>query len=183
MNDAKLNPLKRILDLVDWSQNERENGSKSYEDILLTFERRAAAIGMEMTVHTYNQVQSPKYEYQPLLFGVGVPEIVAYVAKVYGMTVDKLTCARRTKNLTFARHVAMYLCRTRTDAALVEIGRFFNRDHSTVLHGIGKIEGVMDKDYRMVRDIDNMNAALDAMAEKLNLEFMSRDDAELQVTA
>lgn len=182
MNDAKLNPLKRILDLVDWSQNERVNGSKSYEEILLTFERRAAAIGMGMTVHTYEQINSPAHNYQPHLFGIGVPEIVAYVAKVYGFTVENLTNGPRTKNLAFSRHVAMYLCRTRTDASLHVIGRFFNKHHSTVLNGVSRIEAVMDKDYRMVRDIDNMNAALDAMAEKLNLEFMEQS-AELQVTA
>lgn len=182
MSEAKQSPQRRILDLVDWSQNERENGSKSYEEILLTVERRAAAIGMGITVCALNQARSDTYKHQPLLFGAGLPEIVACVAKGYGMTVEQMTSPRRTKNLSYARHIAMYICRTRTDAVLVEIGRHFNRDHSSVLHAIGKIEGVILKDHRVARDIELINAVLDEMAEKRNHDFMDRF-AESEVSA
>jgi chromosomal replication initiator protein len=63
------------------------------------------------------------------------------VAVTWGVTVESLTSKKRTKELTVPRQVAMYLIRELLDLPLVEIGRLFgNRDHSTVIHSIQKVE-------------------------------------------
>ena len=49
----------------------------------------------------------------------------------------------KNKNTAEARQVAMYLCRKLTNLSLPDIGREFGRDHSTVLHGLNKIERLM----------------------------------------
>ena len=56
-----------------------------------------------------------------------------------------------------ARQVAMFLCRELTDLSLVMIGkRFGGRDHSTVLHSIKKIEGLMDGDPVFASRVDGL---------------------------
>ncbi len=63
------------------------------------------------------------------------------VADYYNIPVAALSAKRRTRNIAFPRQVAMYLCRTLTDASLPQIGQSFGgRDHTTVLHACSKIE-------------------------------------------
>ncbi|MEE4240129.1 MAG: helix-turn-helix domain-containing protein, partial [Desulfopila sp.] len=51
----------------------------------------------------------------------------------------------RKKVLAFPRQVAMYLCRKHTDNSLADIGKEFNRDHSTVLHSIKVVTGLTNR--------------------------------------
>ena len=82
--------------------------------------------------------------------------ILNEVASVYNVSAVKLTGNSRTKELALPRQVAMYLTRSLTSLSLPDIGREFNRDHSTVLHAINKIEEQMQRDPELsgrVRDL------------------------------
>ncbi len=63
----------------------------------------------------------------------------------------------RSRPLTQARHIAMYLMRECTGLSLVKIGEIFGgRDHTTVLHGMKKVEDEMrarDATFRQVQDL------------------------------
>jgi chromosomal replication initiator protein len=50
--------------------------------------------------------------------------------------------SKRARAFSYPRQIAMYLCRSMTDLSLPKIGEYFgNRDHTTVLHAVDKIEG------------------------------------------
>jgi len=73
------------------------------------------------------------------------------IASRWTVRIEALTSKARTRNVTEARHVAMYAIRTILDLPLSEIGGLFGgRDHSTVLYSIRKVEGRMaeDADFR-----------------------------------
>ncbi len=59
-----------------------------------------------------------------------------FIAEQYNVSVDELQSKSRKKSVAFPRQVSMYLARKLTEEALAEIGRAFNRDHSTVVHSI-----------------------------------------------
>ena len=59
------------------------------------------------------------------------------------LTREDLVSKSRSRPLTTARHVAMYLTRECTGLSLIKIGELFDRDHTTVLHGIRKTEELM----------------------------------------
>lgn len=64
-------------------------------------------------------------------------EIIADVARVYGLTVGELTGARRQRSLILPRHEAFYrVAHERQDLSLTQIGGLFHRDHTTILNGI-----------------------------------------------
>ncbi len=84
---------------------------------------------------------------------VTVKSIMAATQRFYGITRVDMTCNRRTKELVIPRQVAMYLCKTLTLKSLPEIGRWFNRDHTTVLHGIRKIERLREIDPLLSADV------------------------------
>ena len=69
-----------------------------------------------------------------------VDEIKTYVSDFFGISVEDLMSQKRTKEISYARQLAMYICRTLLDLSLPKVGKSFDRDHSTALHAINKIE-------------------------------------------
>lgn len=69
--------------------------------------------------------------------------IVEQTAAYFGFPPSDLVSKSRSRQLTTARHVAMYLLRELTGLSLIRIGETFDRDHSTALHGIKKIEALL----------------------------------------
>lgn len=70
--------------------------------------------------------------------------IKAQTASYFNVTVAQLCSADRSKALTEARQIAMYLCRELTELSLPKIGHEFgNRDHTTVMHATNKITKLM----------------------------------------
>jgi chromosomal replication initiator protein len=61
------------------------------------------------------------------------------------------------------RQIAMYLAKVMTPRSLPEIGRRFgNRDHTTVLHAVRKIEEMARADYALAQEIELLKRMLDA---------------------
>jgi chromosomal replication initiator protein len=53
-----------------------------------------------------------------------------------GLSVSEITGPKRHREIAHPRQDIMRIIRDETDASLPQIGRLFNRDHTTVLHGI-----------------------------------------------
>ena len=82
--------------------------------------------------------------------------IMAETASYFGLRREDLVSKSRSRPLTTARHIAMYLLRELTGLSLIKIGELFDRDHSTALHGIKRIENLMpnrDTVYRQVQEL------------------------------
>ena len=89
--------------------------------------------------------------------------IVEETAKYYMLTPDDLKGQRRTRNTALARQISMFLIRKLTNLSLKDIGAIFeNRDHSTVLSSIRRIEQNIEEapDFsKTIRDItSNINS-------------------------
>ena len=70
--------------------------------------------------------------------------IMAQTATYFGLTIDDLCSASRSRTLVNARQIAMYLCRELTELSLPKIGQQFGgRDHTTVMHADKKIRQLM----------------------------------------
>ena len=82
------------------------------------------------------------------------------VARYYKLPVDELRGERRVKHVAHARQVAMYLCRSLTRDSLPEIGKRFNKDHSTVLTSVRKIESLKDSDEQLKLELVELNEKL-----------------------
>lgn len=74
------------------------------------------------------------------------PQIVDTVAAYYDMRRSDICGKSRQRSVTRARQLAMYLCRRHLAASLPEIGRFFGRDHTTVMASVRKVEGLLSTD-------------------------------------
>jgi chromosomal replication initiator protein len=83
--------------------------------------------------------------------------IMEQTADYFSLSTGDLVSKSRSRPLTQARHIGMYLMRECTGISLVKIGEIFGgRDHTTVLHGIKKVEDEMrerDATFRQVQDL------------------------------
>ena len=81
-------------------------------------------------------------------------EVVESVARFYGLSVKDLMSPRRHKGVAYPRQVAMFLAREETTASLQEIGSALGgRDHTTILHGYGKIASLVETNDSLRREI------------------------------
>ena len=88
---------------------------------------------------------------------VDVDDVQKECARYYRVTLDDLRSERRHKQLAHARQVAMYLVRELTGASYPEIGKRFNRDHSTVMAGCRKVEAAYKASVPALRkEIDEL---------------------------
>lgn len=66
------------------------------------------------------------------------------VAKYFNIDKKDLTSSKKSNDIVYPRQIAMYLCRTIGQMSLPKIGQDFgNRDHTTVMHAVNKIEKEM----------------------------------------
>ncbi len=67
-------------------------------------------------------------------------EIIAEEAARCGLTAEDLAADTRLRDCVAARDMAIYRVRKETGLSLPKIGAFFNRDHTTVLHALRKVD-------------------------------------------
>ena len=80
--------------------------------------------------------------------------IVEIVAEHFNITPTEILSTKKSRNIAYPRQITMYLCRKLTDVSLNDIGKKLgNRDHTTVLHGINKIEKEISKDSNLENTI------------------------------
>jgi chromosomal replication initiator protein len=85
------------------------------------------------------------------------------VARHFQLTIAELTAAKRTRDLVFARQVAMYLCRELVKSSFPEIARRFGgRDHSTVIHACTKIRNETERDGKVRMLVGQLREELEA---------------------
>jgi chromosomal replication initiator protein len=83
-------------------------------------------------------------------------EIIAKVCNYYNITNEEIRGKKRYRTIVMARHMSMFLIRTRVKLKLKAIGDLFGRDHSTVMHGIASIQDQSDVDELVSTDIQNL---------------------------
>jgi len=92
---------------------------------------------------------------------ITVDEIQKTVAEHFSMKQADLLSERRTRAVARPRQIAMYLCKQHTTRSYPDIGRRFGgRDHTTVLHGVRKIEELLATDDQIARDVEALTRKL-----------------------
>jgi chromosomal replication initiator protein len=93
---------------------------------------------------------------------VRIEDIQRVVSRHYNVSKADLLSARRTRTIVRPRQIAMYLAKVLTPRSLPEIGRRFGgRDHTTVLHAVRKIEGMIEGDKTLADEIELLKRMID----------------------
>jgi len=85
---------------------------------------------------------------------VNVEYIQNLVASYFNLNIQEMLSPRRSRALARPRQIAMYLAKQHTTNSLPDIGRkFSNRDHTTVIHAVKKIDDLIKKDNSIRQSI------------------------------
>lgn len=83
------------------------------------------------------------------------------VSKYFKIEVSDLSSKNRANSIAYPRQVAMYLCRNMLDCALGNIGSAFEKDHTTIMHGVKKIDEKIKTIESVKQDIENIKKMLE----------------------
>ena len=93
---------------------------------------------------------------------VSIEEIQRHVSEHFNIRLSDMIGPKRVRNFARPRQVAMYLCKQMTSRSLPEIGRRFGgRDHTTVMHGVRRIEELRNQDAQMAEDLEILRRTLE----------------------
>ena len=151
--EARPEVLEHMVDRTPGSMRELEGAVNTL----------AAVAGARLSTLTVEEVQS--------LLGtsmrggperrITVDEIQKTVAEHFNLKQADLLSERRTRAIARPRQIAMYLCKQHTTRSYPDIGRRFGgRDHTTVLHGVRKIEEMLSQDEQIARDVEALTRKL-----------------------
>ncbi len=94
---------------------------------------------------------------------VTVEEIQRKVSEHYAIRLSDMIGPKRVRSIARPRQVAMYLAKHMTTRSLPEIGRRFGgRDHTTVMHGVKRIEELKGTDSQIADDLEMLRRTLEA---------------------
>ena len=111
----------------------------------------AGAVNMELVQRITKEIIDSEKAYAP-------EYIIAKVADFYDITPEEVIGKGKTKNVANARQMSIFLTRKLTGLTLEQIGEVMNRDHSTVLHSIRKVEESLQKDPKLVDTVHDITA-------------------------
>tara|TARA_B100001146_G_scaffold220151_1_gene228399 strand:- start:2073 stop:2573 length:501 start_codon:yes stop_codon:yes gene_type:complete len=106
-------------------------------------------ISLESTLQILNEM-APEADAR----SIDPQRIFEQVAIFYALSVGDLMAKNRTKKVALARQVAMYLLIYELELSPTQVGRLLGgRDHSTVIHGAGKINGEVTENGQVRKDV------------------------------
>ena len=94
---------------------------------------------------------------------ITVEEIQRKVSEHYNIRLSDMIGPKRLRTYARPRQIAMFLSKQLTSRSLPEIGRRFGgRDHTTVMHGVKRIEELRAQDGQIAEDLEMLRRALEA---------------------
>ncbi|HZQ30079.1 MAG TPA: chromosomal replication initiator protein DnaA [Patescibacteria group bacterium] len=118
--------------------------TRALEGCLLRIATQSEATGEEVNLSFVEKIVNGKKREDEISFGPD--EIVESVCSFYKIRPSQIRSAGRSASLVRARQVAMYLLKKELGLSFSEIGGIFGgRDHTTVMHGVEKISGLIEK--------------------------------------
>lgn len=136
VNKMRRDGLELPEEVVDFVANNVRESVRDLEGILASLFAYATLINREIDLQLAEQVVSRVVDIRPQ--NVQLADIIGSVAEFYNIAEKTLLSAARSREVSLARHVAMYLAKELTEHSLNEIGLYIGRrSHATVLHSIG----------------------------------------------
>ena len=144
-------------ELISFLANHIRGDVRKIESALIAVRARARLVGGHVDMDLVKEVVASVVGVSQILTATMISELVG---GQFNVSVKELQSKSRKKAITTPRQIAMYLARKYTEESLVDIGKAFNRDHSTVLHSIKVVSN------KLVRDT-SVNAQLEILSNKV----------------
>ncbi len=140
--------------VIDFLAKNITSSVRELEGALKRLIAHAELIGTPVNMDTARSVLKDILQVYERHFSVY--EIQLATAAYYGLRLADLKSTRRERKIARPRQLAMYLAKQMTSLSLPDIGTQFDRDHTTIIHAIRTIEGLLERDTQLATDKENI---------------------------
>lgn len=134
---------------------------RELEGALIRVLAYASLTNQPLSVDLVRKVLGVGQEMRTVTTPVDFKVIVGQVKKYFSFDLEALRSKDRSKNISLARHVAMYLMKRYTNASLREIGEYLERhDHTTITHALQRITSLRTYDDQLSATLKNIEDEL-----------------------
>jgi chromosomal replication initiator protein len=110
----------------------------------------------EITIDVINKCLKSKITAVKSVGNISIDKIMEIVANYYDLTVPDIRGKKRTQSTAIARQIAMYLSTQYTRLSTTQIGKYFNKEHGTIIHAAKKIKKRIDEDKKLKSEVINI---------------------------
>ncbi len=147
-------------EIIDFIAQKITSNIRELEGAYLQVLTSAQANGLKPTVELAEQILGKNIDLRKKR-SLTLNQILNTVCKYYSVKTTDVKGKRRTKGIVIPRQVAMYLMREMTEEPLMSIGSFLGgRDHTTVMHGVDKIQEEVTEMGKIRQDVSNVKDML-----------------------
>ena len=160
---SKCAQMKRDLpqDVLEFLAQKIASNVRELEGALNRLIAHAELVGRPVTIDTAQDLLSDLLRANDRR--TTIEDIQRKVCEHYGIRLADMHSPRRARPVARPRQLAMYLCKQLTTHSLPEIGRKFGgRDHTTIIHGVRKIEELLADDAMLRADLESLKKAIAA---------------------
>ena len=126
-------------ELVDYMADRLNNNIRQIEGVLKKLYAIISLTGAEVTKESIDNVISI-VDPGNVPTDIMIERIITAVSKKYGVPVEDIKSKKKTDNIANARHVAIYIIKKVLGLSYPSIGQIFERDHSTVIASVNKVD-------------------------------------------
>ena len=112
--------------------------------------------GVNATISIAKEVLADILTLEREKYSISVNQIKKVVCKYFKISIEDLNSKKKNNSIAWPRQVSMYLATELTSLSLPEIGREFNRDHSTVIHAKEKVKEEIDNNLLFAPIINDL---------------------------
>jgi chromosomal replication initiator protein len=144
-------------DVLDYISRNINTNVRDLEASLTKLIAYSDLLGQEITLDIAKEQLKTSYPIINANQALSIDTIIKVVAEYFNISPYDIRGKKRTKSLVQPRQIAMYIARHITDFSTTEIGNDFGgRDHTTVMHAIQRIEGLIKSDSGMSNTIQKL---------------------------
>ena len=137
---------------------ERVEDTRSLEGLLLRVITEATTTNGEITIELAEKALGILREERSA--HIHAEDVVRSVCEFYGVKPTQLKGPKRDAGIVKARQITMYLLKEQLGLTFVDIGNLLGgRDHTTIMYGVEKIEGLVENKAKIVDDIMGITKA------------------------
>ena len=160
---AELNSELLTDDVAHFIASREYSNIRELEGAFIRVVAFAALTKQPLTLELAQKVLMRTYKETKQQKSIDLQRIVQCVAQHFDYTLQEIRSSKRSKDLTHARHVALYLMKKLTDRSFKEIGVYLERkDHSTVIHAFEKIKHNQKNDSSLCEVLQRLEHEISA---------------------
>ncbi|MDX9814090.1 MAG: chromosomal replication initiator protein DnaA [Sulfurimonas sp.] len=152
-NKCELNKVKLSSDIINYIATVIESNVREIEGILSKLHAYSKLMNVDITLEFTKNVLRDQLNENKI--NLTLDSITQNVAKDLNIKSSEIKSKSRSKNIVYARRIAIYLCRELTQTTMPQLAQYFNlKDHTAISHTIKKIQELLkdDEDFKVKID-------------------------------